>query len=120
MARPGVQLLRKLQHAGRADGNEEWFQQAGVWRFGINFDTTGIDFPFRWAVGRPEDLEMRIIDGEEQWYLLPGDSGEVSGCIVLDEMPPVGTNFWWGGLIHEFVGVTNNYIDRISVPVGAP
>jgi hypothetical protein len=103
-----------------AQGREEWFQQAGVWRFGINFDTTGVDFPFRWAIGRPEDLEMRLIDGKEQWYLLPGRSGEVSGCVVLNEKPPVGTNFWWGGLIHEFVGVANNYIDRISVQVGAP
>jgi hypothetical protein len=32
----------------------------------------------------------------------------------------VGTNFWWGGLIHEFVEVVNNDIDRISVPVGVP
>ena len=103
-----------------AQGHEEWFQQAGVWRFGINFDTTGIDFPFRWAVGRPEDLEKRLIDGQEQWYLMPGKSGQVSGCIVVDEKPPVGTNFWWGGLIHEFVGVANNYIDRISVEVGVP
>ena len=103
-----------------AAGNEEWFQQAGVWRFGVNYDTTGIDFPYRWAVGRPEDLEMRLIDGQEQWYLLPGKSGEVSGCIIFDEEPPVGTNFWWGGLIHEFVGVANNYIDRISISVGAP
>lgn len=103
-----------------ADGHEEWFQQAGVWRFGINYDTTGIDFPYRWAIGRPEDLERRIIDGQEQWYLLPGHSGEVNGCIVMDEKPPVGTNFWWGGLIHEFVGVANNYVDRITVEVGAP
>ncbi|MEM7536685.1 MAG: hypothetical protein AAF639_31170 [Chloroflexota bacterium] len=103
-----------------AQGNETWFQQAGVWRFGINYDTTGLDFPFRWAIGRPEDLEKRVIDGEEQWYLLPGKSGEVSGCITVDEKPPVGTNVWWGGLIHEFVGVANNYIDRISVDVGAP
>ncbi len=101
-------------------GNEAWFQQAGVWRFGINFDTTGIDFPFRWAIGRPEDLEKRIIDGREQWYLLPGKSGQVSGCIVMDEKPPAGTTFWWGGLIHEFVSVANNYIDRITVDVGAP
>ena len=28
-----------------AGGHTEWFQQAGVWRFGINFDTTGVDFP---------------------------------------------------------------------------
>jgi hypothetical protein len=103
-----------------AQGHEEWFQQAGVWRFGINFDTTGVDFPYRWAIGRPEDLEKRIIDGQEQWYLLPGQSGEVSGCIVLDEPPPTGTNFWWGGLIHEFVGVANNYVDRITVEVGVP
>lgn len=103
-----------------AQGNESWFQQAGVWRFGINFDTTGVDFPYRWAVGRPEDLEMRLIDGVEQWYLLPGHSGQVGGCIVMDEKPPVGTNFWWGGLIHEFVGVANNYIDRISINVDVP
>ena len=97
-----------------------WFQQAGVWRFGINFDTTGIDFPYRWAIGRQEDLERRVIDGKDQWYLLPGHSGEVSGCIVLDEEPPVGTAYWWGGLIHEQVGVTNNYVDRITVQVGVP
>jgi hypothetical protein len=104
-----------------ARGNEEWYQQAGVWRFGINFDTTGVDFPFRWAVGRPEDLELRVDrQGRDQWYLLPGKSGEVSGCITLDEPPPVGTTFWWGGLIHESVAVVNNNIDRISVDVGEP
>ena len=106
--------------AKAATGDESWFQQAGVWRFGVNFDTTGIDFPFRWAVGRQEDLERRVIDGDEQWYLLPGHSGQVSGCIVLDETPPVGTTFWWGGLIHENVAVANNYVDRITVAVGVP
>lgn len=100
--------------------NDSWYQQAGVWRFGINFDTTGIDFPFRWAIGRPEDLEKRVIDGKEQWYLLPGKAGQVRGCIIMDEAPPVSTNFWWGGLIHESVAVVNNNIDQISVQVGLP
>jgi hypothetical protein len=104
--------------AGRED--ESWFQQAGVWRFGVNFDTTGVDFPYRWAVGRKEDLEMRLIDGEEQWYLMPGARGLVSGCIIIDEEPPVGTTVWWGGLIHEFVEVANNNVDRITVNVGTP
>lgn len=101
-----------------ANGHKEWFQQAGVWRFGINFDSTGIDFPFRWAIGRPEDLEKRVINGHEQWYLLPGKSGQVTGCIVVDQAPPVGTTFWWGGLIHESVAVVDNNIDRITVQVG--
>ncbi len=101
-------------------GDESWFQQAGVWRFGINFDTTGVDFPYRWAIGRKEDLEMRIIDGREQYYLMPGERGVVNGCIVIDEEPPVGTTVWWGGLIHQSVGVANNNIDRITVNVGVP
>jgi hypothetical protein len=62
----------------------------------------------------------RVIDGQPQYYLMPGTSGEVSGCITMDEAPPAGTNFWWAGLIHEFVEVTNNYVDRISVDVGVP
>jgi hypothetical protein len=101
-------------------GEESWYQQAGIFRFGINYDTTGVDFPFRWAIGRREDLEERIIDGRPQYYLLPGKRGMVTGCIEFDQKPPVGTNFWWGGLIHEFVEVVNNDIDRISVPVGVP
>jgi len=99
-------------------GDKSLYQQAGVFRFGVNYDTTGYDFPYRWAIGRPEDLEMRLVDGVQQWYLLPGHRSEVSGCIEFDQTPPVGTNFWWGGLIHEFVTVANNYVDRISVVVG--
>ena len=100
--------------------DDSWLQQAGVWRFGINFDTTGVDFPYRWAIGRQEDLERRVIDGVEQWYLMPGDRGQVSGCILIDEQPPIGTTVWWGGLIHQSVGVANNEVDRITVQVGAP
>jgi hypothetical protein len=51
---------------------------------------------------------------------MPGTRGLVSGCIVLDEEPPTGTRFWWGGLIHQGVAVANNDIDRVSVEVGVP
>jgi hypothetical protein len=61
-----------------------------------------------------------MIDGTPQYYLLPGKRGLVHGCIEMDEKPPVGTNYWWGGLIHEFVAVTNNYVDQITVSVGVP
>jgi hypothetical protein len=43
---------------------------------------------------------------------MPGKRGEVSGCIVLDEKLPIGTRFWWGGLIHQGVEVANNNIDQ--------
>lgn len=119
---PGTTYKFGQNHNTLANEMEDssFYQQVGVWRFGVNFDTTGYDFPFRWAIGRPEDLEKRVIDGVDQYYLLPGQRSLVYGCIEFDEPPPVGTNFWWGGLIHEFVAVANNYVDRISVVVGAP
>lgn len=101
-------------------GNLAWLQQAGVWRFGINYESTGLDFPFRWAIGRQEQLERRVIDGFEQWYLLPEESGQVQGCIEFDAPPPLTTNIWWGGLIHESVATVNNDVDRITVQVEAP
>jgi hypothetical protein len=102
------------------ENQASWGQQAGVYRFGINYDTTGVDFPFRWAIGRQQDLEKRVVDNTEQYYLLPGHRGLVSGCIRFDEKPPVGTQFWWGGLIHEQVAVENDQVERITVDVGAP
>jgi len=116
----GYKFSENYNTLAKNQGEESWYQQAGIWRFGINFDTTGVDFPFRWAIGRPEDLEKRMIDGTPQYYLLPGKRGLVHGCIEMDEKPPVGTNYWWGGLIHEFVAVTNNYVDQITVSVGVP
>lgn len=106
--------------ADNPTGDKSWFRQTGVWRFGINFESTGIDFPFRWAIGRQQDLERRVIDGYEQWYLLPGKRGQVSGCIAMNQAPPLDTNIWWGGLIHEDVATINQDVDRITVVVESP
>lgn len=106
--------------AADEDGDGSWYQQTGVWRFGVNYELAGMDFPYRWAIGRPEDLERRVIDGQEQWYLPVGGRSEVSGCILFDEAPPLDSSIWWGGLIHEYVAVVNNNIDRITVQVEAP
>ena len=95
-----------------------WFEKAGVFRFGINFSTTGFNFPFRWAIGRQEDLVWLEFEEEAAWYLMPGEAGHVNGCIRFDGPPP-GTNvLWWGGLIHEAYGHHNDLIDRITVNVG--
>ena len=95
-----------------------WFELPGVFRFGLNFSTTGYPYPFRWAIGRQEDLEYLEIGGQSAWYLMPGKSGEVSGCIHFEGRPPGGNVLWWGGLIHEAYGHPNDFIDRITVNVG--
>lgn len=102
------------------EGDKSWLRQSGAWRFGINFESTGIDFPFRWAIGRQDDLERRIINGNEQWYLLPNARGKVHGCIEINQPPLLNTNTWWGGLIHEDVATVNNDVNRMTVVVESP
>ena len=98
--------------------SEFWFERGGTFRFGINFSTAGFNYPFRWAIGRQEDLVWLEFEEESAWYLMPGASGEVSGCIRFDGPPPGPNVLWWGGLIHEAYGHPNEYIDRITVNVG--
>ena len=105
--------------AARPENRDKyWFEFPGAFRFGINFSTTGYPYPFRWAIGRQEDLEYLEIEGQSAWYLMPGKSGRVSGCILFDGRPPGGNVLWWGGLIHEAYGHPNDFIDRITVNVG--
>jgi len=103
-------------------GKESYHQQAGVWRFGINFDTSNTDFPYRWAVGQPDELRREIIDGREQWFLDPGQRGTVTGSIEMVGPFPRDAIFAWGGLIHEYVGINaeNNYVDRILIHIDEP
>ncbi len=105
------------------EGQRAWHEQAGVWRFGIDFQTNGgQDYPFRWAVGRREDLECRLIDGEEQCYLMPGKRGLVYGTITINYVPPRNNIVFWAGLIHEDVGILpfNNRVDPHEIHIDIP
>lgn len=101
---------------------ESFHQQAGVWRFGINFDVSTIDFPYRWAVGNEEELRCEIIEDREQCFLDPGERGTVTGSIEMVGPFPRTQIFAWGGLIHEYVGINaeNNYVDRINLNIDEP
>ncbi len=103
-------------------GEESFHQQAGVWRLGINFDVSDTDFPYRWAVGRRDELRREVIDGREQWFLDPGKRGTVTGSIEMVGPFPRDAIFAWGGLIHEYVGINaeNNYVDRVLIHIGKP
>lgn len=103
-------------------GEEGWHQQAGVWRFGINFDVSETDFPYRWAVGRPEELRCEVVEGWEHCFLDPGQRGTVTGSIEMVGPFPREAIFAWGGLVHEYVGISaqNNYVDRIVIHIDEP
>jgi len=121
---PGAQYRNDQNYNTLAveQGQESWHQQAGVWRFGINFDISDSDFPYRWAVGQPDELRCEMIEGREQCFLDPGQRGTVTGCIEMAGPFPRQAIIIWGGLIHEWVGITagNNYVDQVIVYVDEP
>ena len=101
---------------------ESYHQQAGVWRFGINLDVSETDFPYRWSVGKPGALRCETVEGHQQCFLDPGKRGTVTGSIDLVGPFPREAIFAWGGLIHEYVGISaqNNYVDRVLLHIGEP
>lgn len=113
-------LTQKYHDLAVSYDRPSWDYELGVMRFGINYDGAQTDFPFRWAIGRPEDLDLRMIDGRPEYFLLPEHRGLVTGCIHFDTAPPTGTERWWGGLVHQGVQIEANNIDPINVQVIPP
>jgi hypothetical protein len=121
---PGTQYRNDQNYNTLAVDMDEpsWHQQAGVWRFGINFDISDTDFPYRWAVGTPEELRCEVIEGQEQCFLDPGKRGTVTGSIEMAGPFPRKDIYAWGGLIHEWVGISaeNNFVDQVLIHIDEP
>jgi hypothetical protein len=87
----------------------EQYQSPGAWRFGLDFDgNPAYPYPFRWALGRPEELDKRTIGGEEFYYLMPGKRIHITGCLDILSAPPRNPTMFYAGLIHEDVWVVND------------
>jgi hypothetical protein len=106
----------------RADRPQGWAEESGVFRAAIGFDTQLVNYPFRWAVGGPGDLEKKTIDGKDYYYLPAGKRAIVTGCIRVTQVPPRNPLYFWAGLIHEDVEISqlNDRVDPHSVNVQAP
>lgn len=97
-------------------------EESGAYRIGIMCQTCKSDYPWRWALGTPETLTVRLdADGNPQYYLMPGESAVITGGIVLDQIVPSRrTQYFWAGLIHEDVEVTNNRVDAQAIKIEQP
>ena len=91
-----------------------WYDESGAWRVGIDCDTCMSDYPWRWAVGTRDELTAVEVDGQTQYYLMPGQRVVVHGGIRLTEIVEArNPQQFWAGLIHEDVGIAplNNRVD---------
>jgi hypothetical protein len=97
-------------------------EEPGAWRFGLDFETSQRNYPFRWGVGRPEELVQREVDGEIYYFLPQGRRAVVTGCVRLTEVPPRNPLYFWAGLIHQDVEIAqfNNRVDPHLILIGEP
>lgn len=88
-----------------------WFTQSGVFRLGIGYENELTNYPYRWALGSPE--ELTVIDGFS--YLMPGDRVTVTGSIrMTNEFGDRNPQPVWAGLIHEDVEVVT-FNERLGI-----
>ncbi|NTU61898.1 MAG: hypothetical protein HGB05_00515 [Chloroflexi bacterium] len=97
-------------------------EESGAWRVGIDFDTSQRNYPFRWAVGNPEDLITQTVGGKTYYYLPPDTKTIVTGGIKITSKPPRDPLYFWAGLIHEDVEISsiNNRVDPHSITIDQP
>jgi len=97
-------------------------EESGAWRIGIDFDTSLRNYPFRWAVGGPDDLIVKEIDGQKYYYLPPGKRATITGGIRITDLPERNPLYFWAGLIHEDVEISsiNDRVDPHLITIDRP
>ncbi len=93
-----------------------WHTESGAWRAAIGFENELTNYPYRWSLGNPEELEE--IDG--YLYLMPGQRAVITGGIrVVGPFGDRNPQPMWAGLIHEDVEISefNNRVDPHSILV---
>lgn len=108
-----------IRTTGPAPGTVyEWDQRAstfglpdepGAWRVGIDCTTAMSDYPWRWAIGTDEQLEI-VIDpdnGNVYRYLPAGARAVVWGAIRMTSLEARNPQNCWAGLIHEGVEIAS-------------
>ncbi|MBK8985422.1 MAG: hypothetical protein IPM39_04965 [Chloroflexi bacterium] len=96
-----------------------WHTESGAWRAAIGFENELSNYPFRWAVGGPADLQQI----GDYTYLMPGARAIVTGGIrVVDVFGNRNPQPVWAGLIHEDVAITqfNNRVNPQAILVDIP
>lgn len=88
-------------------------EQDGVWRVGIQCETSEESYPYRWAVGAFDSLRQETDPANDNvyYYLEPGERSVVWGAVRLTEVVTTrNPQECWAGLIHEGVAISNNRI----------
>ncbi|MCY3834096.1 MAG: hypothetical protein OXG85_13870 [Chloroflexi bacterium] len=105
-------------------GSLGFFDESGVWRVGIQCETSVSSFPYRWAVGSHDMLQDVYDEASENTfhYLPAGARAVVWGAIRMTEVKARNPQNCWAGLIHEDVAISlrNNHVGMRSIMIVDP
>lgn len=94
-------------------------QESGAFRLGAEFDAnvTGLGYPYRWRLGDEENLEVRVINGQEYTYLPVGKTVTVAGDIRIVDKPLRRNTYFYVGLFHEDVRKVEGEVDPTQITI---
>lgn len=81
---PGTVYKWNELYAGKID---PVISRSGVWFVGVQCETSETSFPYRWAIGSPDQLTRQTdSEGQTFYYLLPGQRATVWGAIEMSKL----------------------------------
>ena len=96
------------------------FEEPGLFRIGLDYEgnSAGRSYPFRWQLGKDE--ELTVIDTEigPQKYLMPGQTVTVIGHLRILEETYKTEPYFWVGLLHEHVMIVQDRVDPVPISIG--
>jgi len=97
-----------------------FYEEPGIFRVGVDFEgnSSGRPYTYRWQLGRDEDLEERVINGEKYLYLPPGKRVMIVGHITIIDEPSKINPYYWAGLVHEQVRIVNDRQHPTVITIG--
>jgi len=96
------------------------YEEPGVFRIGLDFEgnSAGRVYPFRWQLGKDEELTVINTEIGPQKYLMPGQTVTVVGHLRIIDKPPKAEPYYWIGLIHEQVEIVQDRVEPTPISIG--
>lgn len=95
------------------------YLEPGVFRVGLDFEgnSLGRVYPFRWQLGKDEELETIDTEIGPQKYLMPEQTVTIVGHLRIDDRPFDAKPYYWLGLIHEEVEIVQDNVEPTEIAI---
>lgn len=96
------------------------YEEPGIFRVGLDYEgnSEGRLYPFRWQLGKDEELAVLDTEIGPQKYLMPGQSATVTGHLRIDDRPVKVVPYYWLGLVHEQVWIVQDRVEPTQISIG--